>query len=142
MWLVGGAEVDPVTNRCPHNGATVDLSDCSINPETGAGTLTTVWTDLISIQITAAFTTPESLRTPLAVGQPGMPFVKGMSQDRGLPAPYRARLVLPDPSCSSRGLKIGASIHRSSPPNRHPKGILDGLTKGWANRDEQARLAI
>ncbi|MEK9527751.1 MAG: DUF3604 domain-containing protein, partial [Gammaproteobacteria bacterium] len=41
----GGAEVDPGTNRCPHNGATVDLSDCSINPETGAGTLTTVWTD-------------------------------------------------------------------------------------------------
>ena len=40
-----GAEVNPETNRCPANGATVDLTDCSINPETGSAQLATVWRD-------------------------------------------------------------------------------------------------
>ena len=41
----GGAEVNAETNRCPDNGATVDLSDCSINEETGAGQLSALWRD-------------------------------------------------------------------------------------------------
>jgi hypothetical protein len=40
-----GAEVDLATNRCPDNGATVDVSDCSINAETGAGQLSALWHD-------------------------------------------------------------------------------------------------
>ena len=40
-----GASVDPVTNRCPDNGARVDISDCSINADTGAAQLAAVWTD-------------------------------------------------------------------------------------------------
>ena len=37
--------VDSTTHRCPDNGATVDLSDCSISSDAGATELTTVWTD-------------------------------------------------------------------------------------------------
>lgn len=40
-----GLTVDPATNRCPDNGAQVDLSDCSISADKGNGELKTVWTD-------------------------------------------------------------------------------------------------
>ena len=41
----GGVAVDPETNRCPDNGAAVDISDCSISADTGDAQLRTVWTD-------------------------------------------------------------------------------------------------
>jgi hypothetical protein len=41
----GGAIVNTETNRCPDNNAKVDLSDCSINAETGAGQLSALWHD-------------------------------------------------------------------------------------------------
>jgi hypothetical protein len=41
----GGAIVNAETNRCPDNGAKVDISDCSINAETGAGQLSALWHD-------------------------------------------------------------------------------------------------
>ena len=40
-----GGAVDPATNRCPDNGATVDLSDCSFSADKGDAELHTVWTD-------------------------------------------------------------------------------------------------
>lgn len=40
-----GAMPDPSTHRCPDNGATVDLSDCSISGASGAAALNTVWRD-------------------------------------------------------------------------------------------------
>jgi hypothetical protein len=40
-----GLEVDPVTHRCPDNGATVDMSDCSISENLGAAELEAVWSD-------------------------------------------------------------------------------------------------
>jgi hypothetical protein len=40
-----GMLVDPVTNRCPDNGARVNISDCSISNDVGAGELKTIWTD-------------------------------------------------------------------------------------------------
>jgi hypothetical protein len=40
-----GLEPDPVTHRCPDNGATVDLSDCSISPDLGSSELQTLWSD-------------------------------------------------------------------------------------------------
>ncbi len=40
-----GLSVDPATHRCPDNGATVDLSDCSISQGLGAAELKTLWTD-------------------------------------------------------------------------------------------------
>ena len=41
----GGVTVNTETNRCPDNGAKVDISDCSINAETGAGQLSALWRD-------------------------------------------------------------------------------------------------
>jgi len=41
----GGTDVNPETNRCADNGARVDISDCSINPETGAAELSALWHD-------------------------------------------------------------------------------------------------
>jgi hypothetical protein len=40
-----GLEPDPATDRCPDNGATVDLADCSISSDVGAAELQTLWTD-------------------------------------------------------------------------------------------------
>ena len=40
-----GGTVDPATHRCPDNGATVDLSNCSISANLGAGILQASWTD-------------------------------------------------------------------------------------------------
>ena len=39
------APVNPETSRCADNGAKVDISDCSINEETGAGQLSALWRD-------------------------------------------------------------------------------------------------
>lgn len=41
----GGAEVNPETNRCPDNGATVNLSDCTYKARTGSSELNTTWVD-------------------------------------------------------------------------------------------------
>ena len=41
----GGAKVNLATNRCPYNGAAVDISDCSINVETGSWHLSALWND-------------------------------------------------------------------------------------------------
>ncbi len=38
-------KVDPVTHRCPNNGATVDLSTCAISKKVGDAELKTVWQD-------------------------------------------------------------------------------------------------
>ncbi|MDG1061845.1 MAG: DUF3604 domain-containing protein [SAR86 cluster bacterium] len=40
-----GLSVDPETNRCPDNGARVNINDCSISNDVGAVELKTVWTD-------------------------------------------------------------------------------------------------
>jgi len=41
----GGVAVNPAANRCPDNGATVNLSDCSFSAKTGDAELRIVWTD-------------------------------------------------------------------------------------------------
>ena len=40
-----GLEVDPNTHRCPGNGASVNLEDCSISSDVGASELKTYWKD-------------------------------------------------------------------------------------------------
>ncbi len=40
-----GGTPDPDTHRCPDNGATVDLDDCSISAEVGSDELRAAWTD-------------------------------------------------------------------------------------------------
>ena len=41
----GDVPVDPESNRCPDNGAAVNLSDCSIRARTGDAEIRTVWAD-------------------------------------------------------------------------------------------------
>ncbi len=40
-----GMEIDPITNRCPDNGARVNISDCSISQNIGSSELKTTWND-------------------------------------------------------------------------------------------------
>ncbi len=40
-----GGEVDPETNRCPDNGARVDITSCETTSDKGAYELSTVWQD-------------------------------------------------------------------------------------------------
>jgi len=40
-----GLTVDPTTHRCPDNGASVNLENCSISENVGAAELKTVWVD-------------------------------------------------------------------------------------------------
>ncbi|GAB3099371.1 DUF3604 domain-containing protein [Aestuariicella hydrocarbonica] len=40
-----GLQPDPASHRCPDNGATVNLEDCSISSDKGATELSTTWTD-------------------------------------------------------------------------------------------------
>ncbi len=40
-----GLKVDPATHRCPDNGASVNISDCSVSANSGASELKTVWED-------------------------------------------------------------------------------------------------
>ena len=41
----GGAQVDANTNRCPDNGAVVNLNDCTASAQTSSMQLTTLWQD-------------------------------------------------------------------------------------------------
>jgi hypothetical protein len=40
-----GLAVDPATHRCPDNGAKVNLDDCSVTTDRGAGELEALWSD-------------------------------------------------------------------------------------------------
>ena len=40
-----GGEVDPETNRCPDNGARVDIATCATSSDKGANELSATWTD-------------------------------------------------------------------------------------------------
>ena len=40
-----GLKVDPLTHRCPDNGAKVNLADCSITADVGDAQMKTLWTD-------------------------------------------------------------------------------------------------
>jgi hypothetical protein len=40
-----GGTVDPATQRCPDNGATVDITTCDVTSDKGAGELRAVWRD-------------------------------------------------------------------------------------------------
>ena len=41
----GGLKVDPVTNRCPDNGASVNIQDCSTYAGVGSSELKALWKD-------------------------------------------------------------------------------------------------
>ncbi|MBW2394432.1 MAG: DUF3604 domain-containing protein [Deltaproteobacteria bacterium] len=60
----GGASVDPETNRCPDNGAGVDLSDCSTTGGAGDTQLRTLWRDPDFSQSDRAFYYARVLENP------------------------------------------------------------------------------
>jgi hypothetical protein len=60
----GGAAVNPASNRCPDNGAKVNLSDCSISANTGDAQLRTVWTDPDFVASQRAFYYARVLENP------------------------------------------------------------------------------
>ena len=59
-----GLRVDPVTHRCPDNGAKVNPADCSISADAGAVELKTLWTDPDYRADTEAFYYVRALENP------------------------------------------------------------------------------
>ncbi|NKC00767.1 MAG: DUF3604 domain-containing protein [Pseudomonadales bacterium] len=59
-----GAIVDPTTHRCPDNGATVNLDDCSFSANVGTPEIKTVWTDPNYVAEYAAFYYARVLENP------------------------------------------------------------------------------
>jgi hypothetical protein len=60
-----GLNVDPQTNRCPDNGARVDLNDCSTTANIGAMELKTLWQDPSFIPGQEAFYYVRVLENPV-----------------------------------------------------------------------------
>jgi hypothetical protein len=59
-----GLAVDAKTHRCPDNGAKVDLSDCSISQDVGAGELYAAWSDPNFEPVQRAFYYVRALENP------------------------------------------------------------------------------
>lgn len=59
-----GVDVDPVTQRCPDNGADVDISNCELSASSGAAQLRTVWRDPSYSQGQRAFYYARVLENP------------------------------------------------------------------------------
>ena len=92
----GGEAVDTVTRRCSDNGASVDLSDCSVDNGSGAGELETVWQDPDFDPAQRAFYYVRVLQNPtcrwstwdaIRAGQAPRPGLPATIQDRAWSSP-------------------------------------------------------
>ena len=76
-----GVAVSPETNRCPDNGATVNLSDCTYRARTGSAELSSTWTDPDFDFSERSFYYARVLEIQPADGVPGTRFVLARSRD-------------------------------------------------------------
>ncbi len=91
-----GGEVDPETNRCPNNGASVDLTTCATTPDKGANELSATWTDPNFNPLQHAFYYVRVLENPkcrwstwdaIRAGTPLNPNMHATIQDRAWSSP-------------------------------------------------------
>lgn len=95
-----GGTVDPATRRCPDNGASVDLSTCSVTPDKGASELAAVWRDPEFDPAQRAFYYVRVLENPkcrwstwdaIRAGVPPRPDMHSTIQDRAWSSPIWSR---------------------------------------------------
>ena len=91
-----GGSVDPESQRCPDNGARVDLSDCSITENVGASSLEVAWQDPGHDPENRAFYYARALENPtcrwstwdaIKAGVPPRPDLKKTIQERAWTSP-------------------------------------------------------
>ena len=94
----GGIAVDTRTGRCPDNGATVNLGDCSLTADTGDAELRTLWTDPDFDASERAFYYARVLENPtcrwstwdaLRAGTPPRPDLAATLQERAWSSPIQ-----------------------------------------------------
>ena len=150
-----GLEVDAATHRCPDNGATVDLTDCSTSTGVGAAELKTIWTDPAFDPGQRAFyyaRVPREPHLPLVeLGRPASRY----SSPPGLPGNHPGtRLVVADlvhaldaavqPCRRTRGAPdpLHGCPHRRSRPEALRAGGSAGAAPGSCRRRSGGLAAV
>ncbi len=95
VWDVAcsdGLEVDPTTQRCPDNGASVDLTTCQTLGDKGAGELIAAWKDPEFDPDQGAFYYVRALQNPTCRWSTYDAIRLGMPPDPRVPASIRERV--------------------------------------------------
>jgi hypothetical protein len=87
----GGAVPDPDSWRCPSNGASVDLSDCSVSEDVGAAVLDSGWSDPAFEPSQIAFYYVRALENPTCRWSTWDALRAGVQPREGLPQTIQER---------------------------------------------------